>query len=98
MPFQAHPLSETNTPALPQRPGVPVVPGVDVVRGTVTLFLDGRLQRFLCADAHRMERALGQAVRPTRWCSAMRTLTVTVAAVGQPRGRERHFLLSDMQD
>ena len=91
MPYQAEP--GLPIPNLTVAETVPVIPAVDVVSGVVTLFARGEPVRLHCPEPRRLAEALAQAVRPSRWCGATRTLTVTVAAVGRIAGRERRFSL-----
>ncbi len=77
---------------------VTVIPAVDLFLGTVTILAGNgaraRTGRFSHPRPQLIAQALAQAVRPTQWCEASRTLTVTVAAVGKRGGRQRHFTLS----
>ncbi|WOH19708.1 hypothetical protein IRJ34_05135 [Paenarthrobacter sp. GOM3] len=81
----------TGTPAEAAAGTVAVIPAVDLYLGTVTLLAGAKSVTLLHPDPQVIARALGQAVRPTQWCAASGTLTVTVAAVGKPRGLARHF-------
>ncbi|MGR0158698.1 hypothetical protein [Paenarthrobacter nitroguajacolicus] len=71
-----------------------VIPAVDLFVGTVTITSDTRARAFGHPEPWLIAQALAQAVRPTRWCEASRTLTVTVAAVGQRRGAQQHYELT----
>jgi len=81
----------TGTPAEAAAGMVAVIPAVDLFLGTVTLLAGTTSVTLPHPDPQLIARALSQAVRPTQWCAASGTLTVTVAAVGKPRGLARHF-------
>lgn len=68
-----------------------VIPVVDVCLGTVTLVINGRVERYRHRETRLLARALSQAVRPARWHPDTRILTVTVAAAGHHSGVEKHF-------
>jgi len=46
----------------------------------------------------QIAKALAQAVRPSTWCEASRTLTVTVAATGKRDGQPRLFALGSRDE
>ncbi|MCD4852728.1 hypothetical protein LN996_18075 [Arthrobacter sp. AK01] len=83
----------TGTPAKTAARTVTVIPAVDLFLGTVTIISNAGTARFGHPEPHLITRALTQAVRPTQWCAASRTLTVTVAAAGKREGVQRHFPL-----
>ncbi|MCF3139026.1 hypothetical protein LRQ04_07125 [Paenarthrobacter sp. AR 02] len=82
---------KTGTPAEPAASKVSVIPAVDLFLGTVTIVTGAKSVMLRHPDPRLIARALAQAVRPTQWCAASGTLTVTVAAVGKPMGLPRHF-------
>ncbi len=84
-------VQTTGTPAEAAGVTVAVIPAVDLYLGTVTLLAGTKSVTLPHPDPQVIARALAQAVRPTQWCAASGTLTVTVAAVGKPRGLARHF-------
>jgi hypothetical protein len=71
-----------------------VIPAVDLFTGMVTITTKDRTGRFRHPQPQLIAQALAQAIRPTRWCEASKTVTVTVAAVGKRAGLQRHFTLS----
>ncbi|UXM92766.1 hypothetical protein [Paenarthrobacter sp. JL.01a] len=73
---------------------VKVIPAVDLYLGTVTIPTRNRTLCFLCTQTAQIAEALARAVRPSTWCGASGTLTVTVAAAGQREGRPCTFILS----
>ncbi|WP_284985976.1 hypothetical protein [Arthrobacter sp. fls2-241-R2A-172] len=79
------------TPAEPAASKVTVIPAVDLFLGTVTIATGAKSVTLRHPDPRLIARALAQAVRPTQWCAASATLTVTVAAVGKSMGLPRHF-------
>ncbi|MFC8039154.1 hypothetical protein ACFUOZ_07355 [Paenarthrobacter sp. NPDC057355] len=73
---------------------VKVIPAVDLYLGTVTILTRNRPLCFRYPQARHIAEALARAVRPSTWCEATGTLTVTVAAVGHREGRPCTFTLS----
>ncbi|TVU66860.1 hypothetical protein FQP90_01595 [Paenarthrobacter nitroguajacolicus] len=96
-PAQTHNAQTHNAQAHGTQPqtaarSVTVIPAVDLYLGTVTILSKLGTARFRHPEARLIARALAKAVRPTQWCEASGTLTVTVAAVGKREGRQRHFI------
>ncbi|MCT9868575.1 hypothetical protein [Paenarthrobacter aurescens] len=99
MPYQGDTTPATtipapSTPATTAAPTVTVIPAVDLFHGTVTITSNSGTAQFRHAEPRLIAQALVQAVRPTRWCEASKTLTVTVAAVGKREGVQRQFVFS----
>ncbi len=94
MPYQGDTTPATSTPAPTASHRVAVIPAVDLFRGTVTITAKAGTGRFAHPEPHLIAQALAQAVRPTLWCGASRTLTVTVAAAGKRAGVQQHYTLS----
>lgn len=100
MPYQGDttPAASTptasSTPAKTATPTVVVIPAVDLFTGMVTITARARTGKFGYPEPQLIVQVLAKAIRPTRWCEASRTLTVTVAAVGKRAGLQRHFTLS----
>lgn len=86
---QAHRAPAPDTPTAART--VTVIPAVDLYLGTVTIMAKGGTTHFQHTEAPLIARALARAVRPTQWCEASRTLTVTVAAVGKREGVQQRF-------
>ncbi|BCW57714.1 MULTISPECIES: hypothetical protein [Micrococcaceae] len=82
-------------PTAPVASTVAVIPAVDLFLGTVTIVAKAGTAKFRHPQPHLIAGALARAVRPTRWCGPTRTLTVTVAAVGQRAGAQQHYTLTD---
>ena len=87
-----------STPAEPAARTIKVIPAVDLYLGTVTMAARNKTVRSRHPQAQQIAAALAQAVRPSTWCEASRTLTVTVAAVGKRHGQPRIFLFSSLED
>ncbi|MDI2036742.1 hypothetical protein [Paenarthrobacter nitroguajacolicus] len=88
---QNHSTQAHSTPAEAGAGTVTVIPAVDLYLGTVTIAARNKTFRLRHPEAQLIARALAQAVRPSTWCEASRTLTVTVAAVGKRHGRPQPF-------
>ena len=93
-PAAASTPATVSTPATKATTTVAVIPAVDVFLGTVTITSASRTRAFRHPEPRLIAQALAQAVRPTRWCEASSTLTVTVAAVGQREGAQQHYALT----
>lgn len=94
MPYQGDTTPATSTPATTATHTVAVIPAVDLFLGTVTITAKAGTGRFGHPQPHLIAQALARAVRPTLWCNASRTLTVTVAAAGKRAGVQLHYTLS----
>lgn len=92
MPYQGNTSPSPSSPSATAAGTIKVIPAVDLFLGTVTILSRNATVSFQHPEPHSIARALAQAVRPTQWCAASRTLTVTVAAVGRPGGLPRVFL------
>ena len=102
MPYQGDTTANASNSA-PTTPGTPattrantvmVIPAVDLFLATVTIMGKAGTRHFAYPQPQLIAEALGQAVRPTRWCEVSKTLTVTVAVVGKREGAQRHFALN----
>lgn len=93
-PSHHEPAPARSTPAAAGTATVKVIPAVDLYRGTVTILARNRTLCFRHPQSREIAAALAQAVRPSTWCEASGTLTVTVAASGKREGRPRTFILS----
>ncbi|MFW0775106.1 hypothetical protein ACLRGI_18290 [Paenarthrobacter nitroguajacolicus] len=105
MPYQGDttPAGSTTAASSPAPPAkttttaphvVTVIPAVDLFLGTVTITVKAGTEWFRHPQPLLIAQSLAQAVRPTHWCEASRTLTVTVAAAGKRAGVQRHYTLS----
>ncbi|MET3902367.1 hypothetical protein [Paenarthrobacter sp. 4246] len=94
MPYQGDTTPATSTPVQTDTHKVAVIPAVDLFLGTVTITAKAGTRRFGHPQPRLIAQALAQAVRPTLWCGASRTLTVTVAAAGKRAGLQLHYTLS----
>lgn len=90
----SEPAPAQSTPAAAGTAAVKVIPAVDLYRGTVTILARNRTLCFRHPQSPEIAAALAQAVRPSTWCEASGTLTVTVAASGKREGRPCTFILS----
>ena len=86
------------TPAEPAASKVTVIPAVDLYLGTVTIVARNETLFFRHPHPQQIAKALAQAVRPSTWCEASRTLTVTVAATGKRDGQPRLFALGSRDE
>ncbi|WP_253951332.1 hypothetical protein [Paenarthrobacter sp. CM16] len=86
--------TRASTPPATAAVTVAVIPAVDLFLGTVTITAEAGTRQFSHPQPQLIAQALAQAVRPTRWCEASRTLTVRVAAVGRRAGIQQHFTFS----
>ncbi|UKA50907.1 hypothetical protein LFT48_05085 [Arthrobacter sp. FW305-123] len=103
MPYQGDTTHPASTPAAVSTPAktaagtVMVIPAVDLFLGTVTITTKAGTEHFRYSEPQLIAQALAQAVRPTRWCEASKTLTVAVAGAGKRAGVERNFALNHAQ-
>ncbi|SDW01607.1 hypothetical protein SAMN04487912_101130 [Arthrobacter sp. cf158] len=97
MPYQGDTTHAPSTPALPAARTVRVIPAVDLFLGAVTFPAGNGTKHFRYPEPRLIAQALAQAVRPTQWCEASATLTVTVAAAGKREGVARHFALCHVE-
>jgi hypothetical protein len=102
LPYQGDTTQAPDTQAQAPAPSTPdriaartvrVIPAVDLFLGTVTIPAGNGTKHFRHPEPRLIAQALAQAVRPTQWCEASTTLTVTVAAAGKRGGVQRNFTL-----
>ncbi|MEV7660585.1 hypothetical protein [Paenarthrobacter sp. NPDC089316] len=94
MPYQSETSQSSARPARGTPSGAragTVIPAVDLYLGTVTIVARNNTMHFRHPQPRQIAAALAQAVRPSTWCEASRTLTVTIAAVGKRDGQPRTF-------
>lgn len=93
MPYQSDASHAHSTSGQTEARNVTVIPAVDLYLGTVTIVARNETLFFRHPHPQQIAKALAQAVRPSTWCGASRTLTVTVAATGKRDGQPRLFAL-----